>query len=116
LLLVNILGDRGRSVLTDFFSLVAAHLARSVHIIANLSGDWAALLVGDNRTLLLVDLLGADAWNKAANTEGSWTAVLDRNFLAGLSVGHLAINLGHLATLEFRNISTFLSGEGATLS
>ena len=81
-----------------------------------LSGDWAALLVGDNRALLLVDLLGADAWNQTANTESSWAAVLDRNLLTGLSVGHLAVNLGHLATLEFRNISTFLSGEGATLS
>jgi len=91
-------------------------LTRGVHIIANLSGDWAALLVGDNRTLLLIDLLGADAWNQAADTEGSWATVLDRNLLTGLSVGHLAVNLGHLATLEFRNILTFLSGEGATLS
>jgi len=116
LLLVNVLGHGGGSVLTDFLSPVTANLARGVDVIANLSGDWAALLVGDNRTLLLVDLLGADAWNQTANTEGSWTAILDRNFLAGLSVGHLAVNLGNLATLEFRNVSTFLSGEGATLS
>ena len=66
--------------------------------------------------MLLVDLLGADAWNQTANTESSWATVLDRNLLTRLSVGHLAVNLGHLATLEFRNISTFLSREGATLS
>ena len=61
--------------------------------------------------MLLSDLLGADARNSAADTESSWATVLDRNFLTGLSVGHLAVNLGHLATLEFRNISAFLSGE-----
>jgi len=116
LLLVNVLGHGGGSVLTDFLCTITAHLARSVDITANLSGDWAALLVGNNGTLLLVDLLGADAWNQATDTESSWAAVLDRNLLTGLSVGHLAVNLGHLATLEFRNISTFLSGEGATLS
>jgi len=65
--------------------------------------------------LLLVDLLSADAWNQAADTEGSWAAVLDRNFVAGLSFCHLTVDLGHLATLEFRNILTFLPGEGATL-
>jgi len=116
LLLVNILGHGGGIVLTDFLCTITANLARSVDIIANLSGDWAAFLVGDNGTLLLVDLLGADAWNQATNTESSWATVLDRNLLAGLSVGHMAVNLGHLATLEFRNILTFLSGEGATLS
>ena len=81
-----------------------------------LSGDWAALLVGDHRTLLFSDLLGADAWNQATDTEISWRTVLDWDFLTMLSVQHLAVNLGHLATLEFRNISTLLSGEGATLS
>jgi len=35
--------------------------------------------------------------------------------VAGLSVSHLTVNLWHLATLEFRNILTFLPGEGATL-
>jgi len=116
LLLVNVLGHGGRFVLTDLLSAVTAHLARGVDIIANLSGDWAAFLVGNNRTLLLVDLLCADAWNQATDAESSGAAILDRNLLAGLSVCHLAINLGHLATLEFRNILTFLSGEGATLS
>jgi len=111
LLLVNVLGHRGRFVLADFLSLVTAHLARSVDVIANLSRDWAALLIGDNRTLLFSDLLSADAWNSAADTESSWAAVLDGNLLTLLSVGHLAVNLWHLATLEFRNISAFLSGK-----
>merc|ERR1719347_2436966 len=116
LLLVNIPGHRSQIVLADLLGLVAAHLARSVHIFANLSGDWITLLVSNNRALLFCDLLGSDARNSAAHAKGSWAAVLDRNLLAMLSVGHLTINLGHLATLEFRNISTFLSGEGATLS
>jgi len=116
LLFVDVLRHGGGSVLANLFSLVTTYLARSADIIANLSGDWAALLIGDYRTLLLSDLLGADAWNQAANTKVSWAAILDRDFLAGLPAGHLAVNLGHLATLEFRNISTFLSGEGATLS
>merc|ERR1712048_1014711 len=48
--------------------------------------------------------------------EGSWLTVLDRNLLAMLTAQHLAVNLWHLTTLELRNISTLLSGEGATLS
>merc|ERR1719347_1021842 len=116
LLLVNVPGYRSQIVLADLLGLVAAHLAGSVHIFANLSGDWVTLLIGNNRALLFSDLLGSDARNCAAHAEGSWAAVLDGNLLAMLSVGHLTVNLGHLATLEFRNISTFLSGEGATLS
>jgi len=116
LLLVHVSGHRSQIVLTDLLGLVAAYLAGSVHIFANLSGDWVTLLVSNNRALLFRDFLGSDARNSAADTEGSWAAVLDRNLLAMLSVGHLTVNLGHLATLEFRNVSAFLFGEGATLS
>jgi len=115
-LLVHVLGHGGGSVLTDLLGSVTANLARSIHVVANLSRDWAALLIIDNRTLLLVDLLSADARNQSTDTEGSWLTVLDRNLLTMLTVQHLAINLGHLTTLEFRNISALLSGEGATLS
>jgi len=60
-LLVHVLGHGGGSVLTDLLGSVTARLARSVDIVTDLSRDWAALLVVDNRALLLVDLLGADA-------------------------------------------------------
>ena len=82
----------------------------------NLSRDWLASLAADDGTLLFVDLLGLDAWNQATDTEASWTTVLGWNILAVFSVEHLAVHLGHLATLDVRNISTFLSREGATLS
>jgi len=62
-LLVHVLGHGGGSVLTDLLGSVTARLARSVDIVTNLSRDWAALLVIDNRALLLVNLLGADAWD-----------------------------------------------------
>merc|ERR1712025_1067615 len=115
-LLVNVFGHGGGSVLTDLLGSVAAHLARSVHVIANLSGYWAALLVIHNRTLLLVDLLGAYTWNQSTDTERSWLAVLDRNLLTMLTIQHLAVNLGNLTALEFRNVSALLSRERATLS
>jgi len=115
-LLVHVLGHGGGPVLTDLLGSVTANLAWSIHIIANLSRDWAALLVIDNRTLLLVNLLGADAWNQGTDTEGSWLTVLDGNLLAMLTVQHLAVDLGDLTALEFRNVSALLSGEGATLS
>merc|ERR1712025_791033 len=115
-LLVHVLGHGGGSVLTDLLGSVAAHLARIVHVIANLSGYWAALLVIHNRTLLLVDLLGAYTWNQSTDTERSWLAVLDRNLLTMLTIQHLAVNLGILTALEFRNVSAFLSRERATLS
>jgi len=115
-LLVHVLGHGGGSVLTDLLGSVTANLAWSINIIANLSRDWAALLVIDNRTLLLVDLLGADAWNQSTDTERSWLTVLDGNLLTMLTVQHLTVNLWHLTTLEFRNVSALLSGEGATLS
>jgi len=89
-------------------------LAGGVDVITNQFRDWATLLVGDHGTLLLGNLLGSNAWNHVADTQRSWAAILDWDFLTGLSVGHLAVNLGHLATLEIRNISTLLSGEGAT--
>ena len=66
--------------------------------------------------MLFVDLLGLDAWNQATDTEASWTTVLGWNILAVFSVEHLAVHLGHLTALDIRNISTFLSREGATLS
>jgi len=91
-------------------------LARRVDIITNLSRDWLASLAADDGTLLFVDLLGLDAWNQATDTEASWTTVLGWNLLTVFSVEHLAVHLGHLATLDVRNISTFLSREGATLS
>merc|ERR1712114_108816 len=115
-LLVNVFGHGGGSVLTDLLGSVTAHLTRSVHVIANLSGYWAALLVIHNRTLLLVDLLGAYTWNQSTDTERSWLAVLDRNLLTMLTIQHLAVNLGNLTALEFRNVSALLSRERATLS
>jgi len=114
-LLVHVLGHGGGSVLTDLLGSVTANLTRSVHIITDLSGDWAAFLVIDNGTLLLIDLLGTNAGNQGTDTESSGAAVLGGNLLTMLAVEHLTVNLGNLATLEFRNISALLSGEGATL-
>jgi len=110
-LLVHILGHEGRSVLTDLLGSITANLARSVDIITDLSGDWATFLVIDNGTLLLIDLLGTNAGNQGTDTESSGAAVLGGNLLTMLAVEHLTVNLGNLATLEFRNISALLSGE-----
>jgi len=115
-LLVHVLCHRGKSVLTDILSLVAANLARCGHSITNLFSDWFADLVGDSRTLLFSHLLGLNPGHYCTDTETSRTAVLDWDLGTLLPVEHLAVHLGHLATLQLRGISTFLSGEGATLA
>jgi len=91
-------------------------LTRSGHGITNLFSDWLADLVGDSRTLLFSHLLGLNPGHHGTDTETSRTAVLDWDLGTLLPVEHLTVHLGHLATLQLRGISAFLSGEGATLT
>merc|ERR1719312_1893329 len=115
-LLVHILGDSGGDIAANLFRDIIADFTGSGDIIADLLGDLVALPAGDGGALALRDLLGLDPWHQGADTPGLLLAVPDRNFLAGLTVQLLAVNLRHLDAPHLRDVGAFLTREAVALT
>jgi len=68
LLIIHILGHRGRDIVTNLFRNIIAHLARLIDIIADLLGDGLADVPLVSGALTVGDFLGLDLGNKRAHT------------------------------------------------
>jgi len=115
-LLVHILCDGGGDIATNLVGNIIADLTWGGDVITDLLGDLVALPAGDGRALSLGDLLCLDPGHQGADTPRLLLTVPDGNFLAGLTVELLAVNLGHLDAPHLRDVGALLAGELAALT
>ena len=69
-----------------------------------------------SRALSLSDLPGNSPGHQSTHSPLLVLTVLAGNLGTSLSGEHLAVNLGHLGTLDVRDVSALLLGEAAALS